>query len=642
MADLVNRNVVGLGKVVDTSKVKPYPNPDCTASLLAAINDGIANGGEVRLPPGIFYVDGIELNNIKGLILTGSGKLATQIISKATNVPALRVLGMWYSTISDIGFGTKVRMTNDMGVVDIDAGSVHGTQGNSFRDCSFYGRGGNDALYSNYAFTLNRISGSSGQGSENSFLNCHFTGANNALYRQHGYNALQNTFQGCNFQSYNTHGLELVLGNVHLYSCGFQATSAYTQVLNGGYDVYSMAGGAYEPIILDGCRTESLQFAKNNFGQSMVIRGCQQIGTSGLANWTANTAYTVGIPVSLAVAATATRAAGNLLYVCAVANSDAVFTPAKWTFIDNKVVDIVNGSVTNCEWWTGRPYVGHVLNEQIPVVTSDYMMRLGKDTGACANALSGPLIVRIYPPDQVPEGQEVTIKRIGNSAHEAIVMTTTSIGQVSNTFNADGVNPRIVLNKANPSVTLKMIGTPQQVVPPAWHIIAGAVPNATKRITADVTAAGWNAGWISSNSFAGDGYVEYYYNQADSYAIMGLIDQTSFSATSYTDLDIAVAYAGFNSIVIYEPSAPSGYSVVSGVNIHFLNGIVKLSRTGTTLKVYLDNTLVYTSPYASTGTLRAGVAFPDSNNRYLDCLRVNGEVPATLLAQNVIVTDPLA
>lgn len=280
-------NVLDYGAVCDGAA-------DDTAGIQAAITAALAptlKTREVVFPAGVCRAN-IVLTEVKGIKLRGAGsRLGTKIRAIGTG-PALAANGLWYSQIEGITFETENALSGK-GPVDIDGNfdGIHtlSVQGNTFKDCYFAGFGLNSGGLSDYAFTMMRQGQSAGQGSENLFLNCHFAGANVAAYWQRGYNALNNTFIGGNFQSYKKHGIYIIAGSVQLFSVAFQSTYQYQQIINDGYDIDAASGGVGEGIAVVGCRTESLRFYRGGASQrGNLLANVQNPGASA---WTANTSY---------------------------------------------------------------------------------------------------------------------------------------------------------------------------------------------------------------------------------------------------------------------------------------------------------------------------------------------------------------
>lgn len=254
---------------------------DDTTAFQAALNTISSSSSLTRslyVPGGTYLVTGLTITAATGLTIRGEGRTKTIIYATSTN-PALQINGLWYSTIAGISFGTKNALTNKGAVEqdgNYDGTHTQGTQGITWEQCDFSGYGANDGLISTYAFAMNRQGTNGAQGSECVFLNCHFYNGSEACYFQAGFNALNNTFIGGNFQNYKKHGIELVAGSVQLFSVGFQSTHIEEQLNAGGYDFYSALGSAGDVICIYGCRTESINFCNTGSAQVVDIRGLNQ------------------------------------------------------------------------------------------------------------------------------------------------------------------------------------------------------------------------------------------------------------------------------------------------------------------------------------------------------------------------------
>lgn len=387
----------------NTSKLVGDHKTDNTAELTRLLQ----GGGIVELPPGKFVAN-VELDNVKGLVLRGSGKLATQIISGKRNTPALRINGCWYSKVEDIGFGTISGL--DCGALEIDGGTEIGIQGNTFQDLIVNGQGTQDGLYSRYCMTMAaKTKGEPPQGSENLYLNCHFLGASQACYYQWGFNALNNTFVGGNFQAYSKNGIEVICGSVQVLSVGFQSTTGYQQILNDGWDIKSTAGGAYDSIFIAGCRTESLRFAAFSWSQFPQIMSCYQM--PGIQVWSPGYQFKKDAVCQL----------DGKLYLCLKDSDDTEFDAKDWKQVDFNVVDIVSGTVTNCTWQIGNVKQDATFGSRCPTVRGDYLLK-PNDAGLLVAVTDRPITVTLYPASEAIEGKEVVIVRTGNAAHQVKVV----------------------------------------------------------------------------------------------------------------------------------------------------------------------------------------------------------------------------
>lgn len=396
---------------------------DDTAAIQSAFAAALAPGStirEVSFPAGICRAN-IVLSNVKGLHIKGQSRLATTIRAIGSD-PALRINGLWYSQISGITFDTENALVSK-GVVEIDGGSPYiGSQANSFRDCLFAGNGLNSGGLSSYAFTMNRVGGSGAQGSENIFLNCHFSGAVTACYYQNGYNALNNTFIGGNFQSYKKHGIYIIAGSIQIFSVAFQSTYHYEQIVNDGYDIDASSAGVGEQINVIGCRTESLRFYRGGFSQSGVLTGNSQ--NPGALAWTPNTAFSLNAIVYT----------GGKLYRVTVAGTSGATSPSwpssgsvsdgsvVWTQTGVTAVTLPAGEYSRANNIAFG--VSAKLNTQANAkeVSADYSVNTS-DGSLYVITTSGPKTVNLNTVWPIPAlmGQRILIKRHGNDANAVTV-----------------------------------------------------------------------------------------------------------------------------------------------------------------------------------------------------------------------------
>ena len=288
------------------------PNKECTKQLQAACDAAVKAGAELVLQPGT-YLANIELNEVRGLILRGSGRLTTVIKGIAPEKPAFKATGFWYSRIQDLGFSCSKGM-KEHAVVEIDGGPKLGVQANTYDNLLINGRGLDDGLRSRVSMSMCAKGGNGAQGSEQLFLNCHFSGASTTCYFQHGYNALNNQFIGGNFQDYARNGIWLVFGSMHIFGVGFQSTVGYEQILNDGWDIQADSGGVGDALVIAGCRTESLRFFKGNPSQPPQITSCLQLAS--IQPWVSKMNYKQNDSILVRMPATAEAPQKDWLMRC--------------------------------------------------------------------------------------------------------------------------------------------------------------------------------------------------------------------------------------------------------------------------------------------------------------------------------------
>lgn len=262
---------------------------DDAAAIQAAQNAIEALGsGELLFPPGTYALSvKINITQVKSIRWTGCGPDKTKLISTGGQ-PCVQANGMWRSYFQGLMFTTNASIGSTASVFELDGNYDGGThtqsvQGNCFSQCFF------DAnQLASYSFAVCRQGSSGGQGSENLFLDCNWQGGTEACFLSNGFNALQNTIVGGNFQSYSKHGIRLVAGSLVVLSTGFQSTYRYAQITNGGFDIDCSSGGVNDSIVVIGCRTESLRFYNGGFSQNATLIGNNQ--TPDYQVWSALTA----------------------------------------------------------------------------------------------------------------------------------------------------------------------------------------------------------------------------------------------------------------------------------------------------------------------------------------------------------------
>jgi hypothetical protein len=328
----------------------------------------------IYLPGGCYNLgeDTWLVRNAVGIRINGAGRLTTRIVSNKT---PFRTDGLWYSQIDGIEFTSLANTAT--AAFDIDGNvpghpyETRGVQGNTFKDLLIDGGG------SEYAFSLCRQGQSGGQCSENLYLDLHLNNASFAVYYQYGFNALNNTFIGGNFQNYPKHGIYLAAGSINIFSTGFQSTRQYQQLANGGSDIDASSAGVNDKVLVYGCRTESLRFYKGAWSQYADIRGLTQLPS--VSAWSAKANFGVDTVVIVPTAA------GNKLFRATTAGTSGEAQPIwpttgtiadggiNWTEIEFDAVSIASGQLSVSTITVGNLHLADNQQQQRTVeVRSNY------------------------------------------------------------------------------------------------------------------------------------------------------------------------------------------------------------------------------------------------------------------------------
>lgn len=423
----------------------PTGKEDSTKALLQAATEAQEKGGELYIPPG-YWKGCLELNNVRGLRIRGDSRGRTVLRSNVANKPALKITGLWYSTIENLTIGTSKGLTN-CGVVEIDKGAERGIQGNTFKDLYIAGRGADDGVYSRYCLTMCKEGSSSAQGSEQVFLNCHFSGASEACYYQIGYNALNNQFIGGNFQDYRKHGMQVIFGSFHVFGVGFQSVAGYGQIKSDGWDIVADSGGVGDGLFIAGCRTESLRFMKASGAQPPHLTSCNQ--RIALPRWFPNVQYKVDDAISRPIEATATTPQKTAVFRCTKEHkSGAQWDAPNWEEVQFNVVDVYESIIDNCHWEAGivnqrsdSRRKGLEVKQDIAVPPSvSYIF---------VNAVGGNITITPTAAEAVPEGYELMVIKGDSSSNEV---------RVHAPYFNNGSEQWITLTSEDRIVTLKALG----------------------------------------------------------------------------------------------------------------------------------------------------------------------------------------
>jgi Pectate lyase superfamily protein len=229
-----------------------------TVATSLYINSFTADGKGKVIKPALHVTD------VRGGHIYGAGRNSTVISgSGGSNAIVFQANGLYTTTIERMTFQSAGSSTGTIAfLADMDGDATHsngipGSQGNTFRDVEFFRSAIGLAL-----FPTNHS-----QGSENLIENCHFQqntdkGLQNGLNAN--FNALQNTVIGGNFQACGT-GISIPYGSVDVINAGFQVNN---------WDIWN-DNGAYDGMMVIGCRTESRNFISCN-NKALTVINCSQ------------------------------------------------------------------------------------------------------------------------------------------------------------------------------------------------------------------------------------------------------------------------------------------------------------------------------------------------------------------------------
>lgn len=391
---------------------------------------------ELHIRAGIYNVTNIKITASRGITIRGEGRLKTTIRATSTS-PALSINGLWFSRIEGIAFDSLNALIGQ-GVVEQDGNydgvNVQGTQGITWADCWFDGRGLSSGGLSPYSFIMNRRGGSAAQGSECLFLNCHWLGASEACYHQFGFNALNNTIVGGNFQVYSKHAAQAIGGVINFYSVGFQSTLGYNQILNDGFDIDVGSVGAFEGIIVSGCRTESLRFIRSANANRPDVRAC--VGVLSLTPWTANTPFGLNAGQGKAVKVASLKKVflatteGTSGATEPVWPTDGVSTVADGTIVWKELIfdfiDVSRGTVDRATCGSDAGRIKSPETQSLKLVSANYKVDPA-DNFIMVDATAGPISIT-FPGDggpaagiQVRQGHVITVKKVDASANDVTI-----------------------------------------------------------------------------------------------------------------------------------------------------------------------------------------------------------------------------
>ena len=168
--------------------------------------------------------------------------------------------------------------------------------------------------------------------------------------------------------------------------------------------------------------------------------------------------------------------------------------------------------------------------------------------------------------------------------------------------------------------------TPHQIitVDVTWLNLVGVTANGNTITKTALT--GWgNAGAASSQTFSGDGGLEFLATETNTYRMCGLSD--SNPDANFTSIDYAVYLASGGAVYVYENGTSRGTFGTYQSGDRF-----SVERTGSTVVYKKNGTTFYTSTVASSGTLMADAAIHTTGGTVSDA-KMNG---VTLGAPNAV------
>ena len=168
--------------------------------------------------------------------------------------------------------------------------------------------------------------------------------------------------------------------------------------------------------------------------------------------------------------------------------------------------------------------------------------------------------------------------------------------------------------------------TPREIVTVdvAWMDLVGVTASGNT-ITKTAGTAWGNAGAASSQTFSGDGGLEFLATETNTYRMCGLSD--SNLNANYTTIDYAVYLASGGAVYLYENGTSRGTFGTYQSGDRF-----SIERTGSTVVYKKNGTTFYTSTVASSGTLMADAAIHTTEGTISDA-KISG---VTLGAPNAV------
>lgn len=398
--------------------------------IQSILDTAARTGSPAILPPGTF-VGNWRLEDVRSLRIQGSGKLSTVLIGADSSKPVLDFRGLWFSKLSDMSI--QAGSACDV-VLNIDKSSSMGVQGNTFENLLVNAQGINDGLKGRYAVGMCLEGQHGAQGDTQLFINCHLMGAARACYYQMGFNSLSNQFIGGNCMNYDRCGIELNCGSINVYGMAFQSQAGVKQIYNDGWDIACHIGGSAIPILVSGCRTESLRFCKSAWPQPATILCCAQEWAIGPHD--PNHSYRQGDTVA--------NKQTRRIYEC-MQDGDPL---ERWREVEHNAVELETGRVMDSAFWGS---VQQIYNPNIRGIQVNESMKLPVGVELVfVDASKGAVEIELPAATEQMPMHAVTIVRGDRSQNPVVVR--------SFMLNGDPYTHAVALAASKRSIVFRVLG----------------------------------------------------------------------------------------------------------------------------------------------------------------------------------------
>jgi hypothetical protein len=151
------------------------------------------------------------------------------------------------------------------------------------------------------------------------------------------------------------------------------------------------------------------------------------------------------------------------------------------------------------------------------------------------------------------------------------------------------------LRNVNATISNAVIETP---TPPAlfWTDVSNA-QNTNNDLVKTAIQTSWNAGARSTDSFSGDGYVDFTTGESNRDKMAGA--SAGSSGVSYTEIDYAIYLKATGKVAVYENGVNKG----SNFGNYVAGDVFRVLRTGSTIEYQKNGVTFYTSLVPSSGDL---------------------------------------
>ncbi len=199
----------------------------------------------------------------------------------------------------------------------------------------------------------------------------------------------------------------------------------------------------------------------------------------------------------------------------------------------------------------------------------------------------------------VSDTARITSAVIDAACTATVTLTLADVASVASSVLTASVTPGAVFIAGGVPASVSSTALTATVTP-GERIIPFADSRAPGLLTTKVTGA-FDAGAFSTQGIAGDGYLEFTVGEDNTSRVIGL--STTYSSGNRASINYGIFINTTGDVVRYESNTSST------IGSYVIGDVFRLTRTGTTVTIHKNGSLLYTFGSTSTGTLYIDVGF---------------------------------